>query len=213
MASLVTGIVTPRYGQKQRTILLDDEAWRTTSAAVIRVLGLSVGDVVDAAILASAIDAAEPEAARARALRLLGYRERSAQELAGKLSDDGYAKDVADEIVTRFRECLLVDDRRFAESLVRSAVGGRHLGRPRILRTLDDAGVDPAIVADVVEVHAPAEEELARATALAQRMAVRVGDPRKLAHRLIRKGFSPDVSFSAVRAVRVVDDGDAEQGL
>jgi regulatory protein len=210
---LVTAIVTPRVGQKQRTILLDDEAWRTTSAAVVRALGIREGDVVDPAELARAIDAAEPEAARERALRLLGYRERSAHELGLKLADDGYRDEVVAAVVVRFQEVLLVDDRRFAESLVRGAVGGRHLGRERILRNLADAGIDSTIIADVVDGHAPAEAELARATELAQRMAVRVSDRRKLARWLIRKGFGPDVAFSAARVVRTADDETDEQGL
>ncbi len=213
MTSLVTAIVTPRPGQKQRTILLNDEVWRTTSAAVVRTLGVREGDVVEPADLAQAIDSAEPEAARERALRLLGYRERSAHELARRLADDGYREDVVAEVVTRFQEVLLVDDRRFAESLVRGAVGGRNVGRERILRTLADAGVDPAIITDVVDGHAPAEAELARATELAKRMVLRVSDRRKLAQRLIRKGFAPDVAFSAARAVRVPDDEADEQGL
>jgi regulatory protein len=210
---LVTAVVTPRIGQRERTILLDGEAWRTTSAAVIRRLGVREGDVVDPVVLTRAIDTAEPPAARARALGLLGYRERSAHELARKLADDGYRPDVVTQVVARFQECLLVDDCRFAESLVRGAVGGRKLGRERIVRTLTDAGVDPEIIADVVNEHAPAEAELARASELAQRMALRVNDPRKLAQRLIRRGFAPDVAFTAVRAVRAADGEADEQGL
>lgn len=213
MTPLVTAIVTPRVGQKQRTILLDDEAWRTTSAAVVRTLGIRKGDAIDPDDLALAIDTTEPEAARERALRLLGYRERSAHELGLKLAEDGYRDEVVAAVVARFQEVLLVDDRRFAESLVRGAVGGKHLGRERILRTLADAGVDPAIIADVVDGHAPVEAELARATELAQRMAARVSDRRKLAQRLIRKGFAPDVAFSASRTVRTPDDEVDEQGL
>jgi len=210
---LVTGVITPRIGAKQRTIAIDGEPWRTTSASVIRMLGVREGDVVDTAALARAIETAEPEAARERALRLLGYRERSAHELASKLTEDGYREAVVADVVTRFLECLLVDDRRFAESLVRGSIGGRHLGRERILRTLTEAGVDPVIIAEVVEEHVPAEGEFARATELARRMASRVDDPRKLAQRLIRKGYAPGVAFSAVRAVRVLDDEEGEQGL
>jgi SOS response regulatory protein OraA/RecX len=87
------------------------------------------------------------------------------------------------------------------------------VGRERILRALTDAGVDPAIIADVVDGHVPAEAELVRATELAQRMAVRVSDRRKLAQRLLRKGFAADVAFSAARAVRTADDEADEQGL
>ncbi|HZL04135.1 MAG TPA: regulatory protein RecX, partial [Coriobacteriia bacterium] len=206
-------IATPRYGQKRRTILLDESEWRTTSAAVVRALGLREADVVDAESLASAIDQAEPEAARERALRLLGSRERSAHELSRKLLDDGYPDGVVHAVVSRFRDCLLVDDSRFAESVARGAVEGRQLGRERILRTLADAGVDLETIERVVDAHAPAEGELARATALAQRFAARIDDPRKIAQRLIRKGFAPSVAFSAVRAVRDEDLGDDEQGL
>ena len=213
MTPLVTDIVTPRVGQRPRTILLDDEAWRTTSAAVIRALDVRKGDVVDATDLARAIDCAEREAARERALRLLGYRERSAHELACRLADDGYREDVVADVVARLEDVLLLDDRRFAESLVRGAVGGRDMGRERILRTLGDAGVDPAIIAEVVDEHAPAEAELSRATELAQRMALRTCDRRKIAHRLIRKGYALDVAFSAARSVCAADEEMDEQGL
>jgi regulatory protein len=210
VASLVTGIATPRLGQKRRVIALDGEEWRATSAAVLRGIGLREGDVVDADDLAAVIGQAEPGAARDRALRLLGYRERSSRELAARLTEDGYPEELVEILVARLQECLLVDDRRFAETVTRSALAGKQLGRRRILRTLDDAGVDATTVAEVVDTLAPADDELERAIALARRMNARVDDPRRLAQRLIRRGYAPNVAFAAVRSVRTDLD---EHGL
>lgn len=199
MTAQVTGIVTPRAPSKRRVIELDGEAWRTTSSAVVRVLKLGVGDMVDPDSLAALIDAEEPSAAREAALRLLGYRERSTHELTTRLIEDGYPALVADAVAARLTESELLDDRRFTESLVHSAVRGRGFGRARIARMLSTAGIEESLIEESLDEAAPPEGELARATALAARLAGHVSTVDQLAGRLIRRGYGPGIAFSAAR--------------
>ncbi|MGB4592328.1 MAG: hypothetical protein WBI63_00945, partial [Coriobacteriia bacterium] len=108
MAALVTDIETPRIGARLRRIWLDGEPWKTTSAAVVKAVGVATGDVVEPDALSLSLQSNEADAARERALQLLGYRERSRFELRAKLAEDGYPPPVLSAIVGAFEHTGLV---------------------------------------------------------------------------------------------------------
>lgn len=198
MAALVTDIETPRIGARLRRIWLDGEPWKTTSAAVVKAVGVATGDVVEPDALSLSLQSNEADAARERALQLLGYRERSRFELRAKLAEDGYPPPVLSAIVGAFERTGLVDDHRFAESLVRSLLA-RGYGARRIERELARAGVEEALIAEVLDQAATPDIERERALEMAERMVRSAPDVRKLAGRLARKGFGADTSFWAAR--------------
>jgi len=84
--------------------------------------------------------AADPDAARTAALAMLGRREYASGELATALTRKGYAATVAAEVVAQMAEERLVDDTRYAESLVRM-LAGRGQGPARIRQELREAGM------------------------------------------------------------------------
>lgn len=94
--------------------------------------------------------AADAGAARAGALALLTRREYASAELVAALVRKGYAKQVVQEAVTALAAEHLVDDLRYAESLVRT-LAGRGQGPVRIRQELRAAGLDDAQVAAAVE--------------------------------------------------------------
>jgi regulatory protein len=59
---------------------------------------------------------------RERALRLLARREHSRAEMLRKLREDGNEDELA-ALLTRFEECGLLSDARFAEQFVSSRSG------------------------------------------------------------------------------------------
>ena len=81
------------------------------------------------------------ELARSKAEELLNRRDYSSSELAAKLREAGYHPSVADEVVARFVEVGLLDDRRFAELFARSKAAAGW-GRIKIERELARRGVD-----------------------------------------------------------------------
>ncbi|MGB4592942.1 MAG: regulatory protein RecX, partial [Coriobacteriia bacterium] len=101
-------------------------------------------------------------------------------------------------IVGAFERTGLVDDHRFAESLVRSLLA-RGYGARRIERELARAGVEEALIAEVLDQAATPDIERERALEMAERMVRSAPDVRKLAGRLARKGFGADTSFWAAR--------------
>lgn len=198
VAALVTDIEIPRVGSRLRRIWLEGEPWKTTSAAAVKAVALEKDDIVEPEQLATAIAEAEVAAARERALQLLGYRERSRAELSTKLHEDGYPPSTVADIIEAFDRTGLLDDRRFAESFVRSHAA-RGLGARRIARELARAGVDDALVVEVMQPDDTQPSEHERALAIARRMVTSTSDVRKLAARLARKGYDLDTSFAAAR--------------
>ncbi|MHB8706992.1 MAG: regulatory protein RecX [Coriobacteriia bacterium] len=198
MAALVTDIETPRSGARLRRIWLDGEPWRITSAAVVKAVGVAAGDVIEPSALSAEIESNERSAARDRALQLLGYRERSCFELRSRLAEDGYPPGVLDSTTGDLERIGLLDDRRFAESFVRTHLARGH-GVRRMARELSATGVDELLIAEVLQPDEARESEHRRALVIARRMAVGTTDVRKLASKLVRKGYDLETSFTAAR--------------
>ncbi len=181
---------------KARRLSFDDTTERTTSATVVKALGLEVGASVDEQDLLEQ----ERDFARERALRVLGYRERSEAELRQKLLDSGYPHEVTDAVVSRMAELSMVDDERFAAMWVRTrATAG--FGRRRIERELSTRGVAPETISSAfaaLEDH----DEVADAVASLRGRAPR--DPKereRLLRRLITRGFSMSTALEALSRV------------
>lgn len=203
----ITALRAAFRGSKRRSIIVDGEAWRTTSAAVVRALGLAEGDDVDTEQLGTALAAAEVPAARERALRLLGYREHGSAELREKLSADGYPPNLARTTVVALGRVGLVDDDRYAALLARTLVDGRGYGRARARREMLHRELSEECVESALDACCPSSEEYARALALACRWARPDLDVRKLAARLARRGYPARIAFQA--ASTALDNPDA----
>lgn len=172
-------------GRGRRLHFTDVTESRTTSAAVVRALGLEVGSRISL----SEIDAVEPEAARERALALLGYRERSAAEVQDLLTGDGYPLVLARSMVQRFIELGLVDDERFARMWTASRRSAGY-GPQRIRRELEAKGVDVAAVG-MSSVDESDADVLERArTAIRGRVPTSNAERQRLVNRLLRRGFA-----------------------
>ncbi len=194
----ITDIEQVPGSRRARRIWLDGEPFRTTSAAVIKKLRLGVGDTVDPERLAAECDAVERTAARERAVGLLARQEFSVHQLARRLADDGYGPATVDETVGRLAASGLVDDARFAEALVRVRARAGY-GLRAIRRDLERAGI-PTDLADAALDAASDGEGAVDAMAVARRLARPHEDVRKLAARLVRRGFGFDEALAAARA-------------
>ena len=139
----------------------------------------------------------QPQDPHDTAVRLLAQRPHSAAELRRKLRARGCSAEAVEEALERVREVGYQDDAAFARSVV--AYRSHHRGRAAIAAELGRRGVGrddvTAALADL-----DSDSELAAA----RRLAARLGplEPRRLAGRLERRGFSTDV-------IRAVIDTDA----
>ncbi|HEU0195985.1 MAG TPA: regulatory protein RecX [Nevskiaceae bacterium] len=96
-------------------------------------------------------DLSQAAAARAFALRAVARRECSARELQRKLMDGGAPAAVAAAVVEDFTARGWQDDRRYAESLVRTR-SARGYGPLRVRRDLEAAGVAAELIDAVLAV-------------------------------------------------------------
>jgi regulatory protein len=150
----------------------------------------------------------DPEkAAYVDALRRLGRRDHSEQELRHALARRGHDEGVIDRVVARLRGERALDDRRFAESYSRSRLSHHGLGRQRIRQDLRrrgvargaaEAGLKEAL-ADVPE--AQVLDTLARRYWSAHTRDVPAHRVRKLWAFLVRRGFPSALVQDRLRAL------------
>ncbi|HEX6261961.1 MAG TPA: regulatory protein RecX [Actinomycetota bacterium] len=136
--------------------------------------------------------------AKDRALRLLGVRSRSREELRRRLKRAGFPEDEIAEALGDLERVGLVDDERFADEVVRWRLSRQGYGHRAALDTLRKAGVDRGVAERAVSAagweddEARAEEvgraRLARLEGLAPDAAY-----RRLMGFLLRRGFDPEV--------------------
>ena len=93
--------------------------------------------------------AADPRAARVKAMDFLARREYGQEELVGRVMAAGFLADVAADVVAELNREGLQDDRRFSESFV-AARAGRGSGPLRIRQTLKERGIAGSLSADVL---------------------------------------------------------------
>ena len=189
---------------RARRIFFDgDPEPRTTSAAVVKRLGIEADTDVDRDDLELKIATEEVPLAKERALQLLGYRERSAAELLSKLKDGGYPESVASAIVQRYQEVELVDDTRFAFAWARSRLAAGY-GARRISRELAEKGVSPEVVTSALEqAGEPADEPELALNSLRGRAPRDRQDGQRLVRRLLGRGFSMSAALCAVESARL----------
>jgi len=141
--------------------------------------------------------------AKDRALRLLGVRWRSREELRRRLRQAGFDAEEICEALDDLERAGLVEDERFARELVRDQATRRLAGDRVIRNALREKGVAPEIAEAVLE---ETGDEAERALELASRRAARMLglDPdaayRRLQGLLLRRGFSYAVATEAATA-------------
>jgi regulatory protein len=154
--------------------------------------------------------AADPQAVRAGALVLLGRREYATGELAQALTRKGYATEAVAGVLADLAEEHLLDDVRYAQSLVRQ-LAGRGQGPTRIRQELQQAGIAPQVAAEALDTgpdwHALAQEVRIRKFGAARPAgwAERARQMRFLQYR----GFSNDHIGSCLGGDPGVPDSDS----
>ena len=149
-----------------------------------------------------------PERLEQRARNVVLYQLnrtiKSRKQLADILERREIPTEIAEAVLERFTEAGLIDDRRFAETLVATRRSARGLSRSALARELSTKGVSPEIIDEVLS-ELTAEEELATATKLAvKRIRGLMSHPRETRNRrllgfLQRKGYSSSIAFAAIK--------------
>jgi regulatory protein len=126
-------------------------------------------------------------------VRALARRDLTAAEIDERLTRAGFVDDVRATVVGRLREAGYVDDQRVA--LERAGrLAERGLGDAAVRFDLERRGVPPDVIEETM---AALEPEQARAARLARSL----GDGRRAARTLARKGFDADTIADALAAI------------
>jgi len=180
---------------------LDDGSLFLLDVSHPAVVQLSVGQSPDTELLENLESASELFNCRRKALSLLARAEQCYQGLSVKLSKKGYSREVVSQVLEKLSEAGLLDDRRFAESWVRSRLRSRPEGPSRLRGALMAKGIASAVARDAVEsvLEEIGDEESEGALERAwEKLSRRSGiSEEKLINALVRRGFQ----FSKIRAM------------
>ncbi len=157
------------------------------------------------------------DAARNTVLRSLSMAPRSRHQLWQTLERKQTDPEVANAVLDRLTEVGLIDDRAFAQMLVRARRTEKGLARRALKQELTLKGIDSHLIEEVLE-GITDEEEFERAVLLVQKKLKTMSSltsetkVRRLAGLLARKGYSSGVTFAVVRAqVQALEHEHVEQ--
>lgn len=176
--------------------------------------GLYVGQVISDDVLQSLREDGAYQQAMARALRFLGYRARSEDELRQRLADWAVDPGITARVLSRLRQLRLVDDEAFAawwvESRGRQSPRGPMAIRAELRRKGVADGVIDESLTDLDEEGLALELALARAPRL--RHLPRPDFERRLGGFLARRGFGGGVVRTALARAWDAAGGDDGEG-
>jgi len=156
------------------------------------------------------MDADALERCYVAAMRILGYRFNSAEELRRKLVTKKFDAATIEETLGRLRAEKWLDDERFAGAFVRTRLS-RKIGSRRIARELGAVGVDRGDVRRAIDKHVDADHEREALVEICRKrmriLARRQGEEwlesdeaqAKLANYLIRQGYDTGTVFQVIR--------------
>ncbi|MBD0861355.1 regulatory protein RecX [Gordonia sp. zg691] len=144
------------------------------------------------------------------ALRLLGVRARSRQEMRERLTRKGFDADTVDDVMERLDRHQLIDDADFASEWVRSRSRNSGRGSVALRHELRIKGIDESIIGDVLsDIDPDAEREIAAGlvdrkltASTVERIAADRTEhekaKRRLVGMLVRRGYSQSLAFDVV---------------
>ncbi len=143
------------------------------------------------------------EVGRVIALRLLDAKPRTERELHEALCTRGIPVAAADEIVARFAQVGLIDDRAFAHLWVESRMRSRGLGVGALRRELRSHKVPERVIEEALA-EVDAQDALAAAVSHVRGRVARCQlpldgkDERRLVNFLLRRGHDVDAARRAI---------------
>jgi regulatory protein len=141
----------------------------------------------------------QKELAWDKLLRSCSVREQSSAKMRHKLLDAGFSTQIVEETLNRALDLRFIDDRRYCECLIRSALS-QNKGLRLILPEIKLLGIDPeSLEAYVDYMSRPQEDVLETALDLLRRHPPRGKDVRASAFRkLVSKGYEISIASKAV---------------
>nr|KOY49923.1 RecX family transcriptional regulator [Gordonia sp. NB41Y] len=144
------------------------------------------------------------------ALRLLGVRARSRNEMRERLTRRGFDADTVDDVMARLDKAGLLDDEDFATEWVRSRGANSGRGRVALRHELKAKGVDASTIESALSDIDPDDERAVARRLVDRKLTPRVIDEaiadrtardkqfRRLAGMLVRRGYPQSMALDVV---------------
>jgi len=85
------------------------------------------------------------------ALKMLGRRELSEQQIRQRLARKGHTEEDIDVAVKRLKDERAIDDTRVADAIARTETAVKRRGRLRVRRQIEQAGIAPAVARQALD--------------------------------------------------------------
>ena len=207
----ITRILRTKNRGRAYAVYIDGSRAFELSDDVLAHFRLSVGDEIDEAAVEQIVTAEARSRAQQLAINYLSYRPRSTREVINHLTRKGFAEDLARRTAQHLQKFQFLDDAKFARVFVRDRLSRKPVGKAHLRRSLQEKGIPPNVVEQVLRELITEEDQEKAAEQLAVRR-LRIarssfeklpGERRKtrLLEYLLRHGFSHDIANRTVRAV------------
>jgi regulatory protein len=215
-SSLITEIRARATDPNMREVRVGRKTFATVRVADIESLGLRVGQRLTSAVKAQIDEVISINRARRIALGLLGKRGYSAGELQSRLARRGVEQGHARALIAELQRDGWLDERAYAEDVVRATVQKAPAARALIETRLAGRMVDPEVAQSIAIASTAGQDDHAAALALARRRLAamarlpRATAARRLAGVLARRGFDEAVIADTLDALDFsLDSSDA----
>jgi regulatory protein len=203
MMNRITALQLQTHNRQRVNVFLDGEFAFGLSKIVAA--WLEVGQELSPEKVEALKEQDSEEVALQKALKFIGIRARSSNEIRQNLRRKGLSEDLIDKVVSRLENSRVIDDKGFARMWVENRSDHRPRGRRMLAYELKQKGIAEEIIRETLEENLPDEDELAYQAALLQSRKLKQADwaefRKKMYDHLARRGFSYDAASLAVRRV------------
>ncbi|MEO3945024.1 RecX family transcriptional regulator [Gorillibacterium sp. CAU 1737] len=212
--AMITQVEQQKKNRSRYNLHLDGEYAFSVHEDLLVHYRLLKGETVNASTLQEILHADERHRAYLDAVRFLGVRSRSVDEVRKKLKSRGYEPPLIQQVVAQLTEQGYLNDRDFADLWTRERISLQKKGRKWVEQELRHKGVDKQTVAEAIGRINPEEEEEQALVVATKRWKLLKGEPadkkRKLYAFLARRGYAPQLVGNVVRQVSAAEPMDSE---
>ncbi|CAM3407671.1 RecX family transcriptional regulator [Brevibacillus invocatus] len=209
---VITGVHQDQKQKQRYHIYVEDAFAFSVHEDILVKYNLFKGNEVDESFYQEIVLAEEKHKAYLAALRYLGIRPRTGNQLQSYLLEKGFSSEIAEEVCRRCKEQKYLDDQAFARQWVDERLRLKPRSSYMLRMELQQRGVEKAIVEEAVSA-VSREDELSAARALIEKKVRRLQGPpnpdeeRRLLSMLMRKGFSHTIVQQIRGELRQRTDG------
>lgn len=212
---LITSVERQKGNKKRYNLFIDGVFAFSVHEDIMIRHRLLKGELVEAESIGVIVMDDERHQAYLEAIRYVGRRPRSEQEVRLHLKEKEYEPERIREVVERLSSEGYLDDEAFAKLWTENRILSQKKGRRWVEMELSQKGVDDGDIASALGSIDPEEEYAAARESALKKWRTAGGDPaerkRKLMTYLLRRGYSHDLVKRVVREASAQNDEEDEE--